>query len=111
MVKVLLVKLLTKLLASLIETPVLYAQTVEQEMGVLSQMWEYPATHRYFDKRERYLVDMTANEVASGHMPDAKFFAGRLHEMREFKSQLSAASAYTQRKKKERALAAAKQDA
>ena len=109
-----LVQFLVWSLAKLIEKPKGFEQTVEQEMGSLAQMYEMPAVQRYLDKQEVYLKDLIAEDVVSGRMPEtayyARFMAGRLHEIRLFRSKLSAAFAYSKRKRDEKALAQAKKD-
>lgn len=107
--KAALIRILVSCLSRLIDRPVSYQQTIEQEMGVLAQMHELPAVQRYLTNQETYLKDLISEDVVTGRMPEsayyARFMAGRLHEVRTFKDKLAAAWAYTQRKKHERALA------
>ena len=102
-------------LSRLIEKPKKHQQSIEQEMGVLAQLYELPAIQRYFDKQEQYLIITIAEDVLGGRMPEsayyARFMAGRLHEIRLFRDKLATAFAYSKRKREEKkALTEAKKD-
>jgi hypothetical protein len=112
--KAFLIRLLVWYLARLVDKPLRYEQTIDQELGALAQMYELPAVHRYFDKQEAYLKDLIAEDVVRGRMPEsayyARFMAGRLHEIQLFRDKLATAFAYHKRRRDEKVLASAKKD-
>lgn len=93
------VRFLTWFLARLSEEPKLFEQNLETSMKTLDRLWQTLAVHQYLDGREAYLRDSTVNAVLSGNVPDSKYFAGRLHEVQEFRAKLKAAHVYTAKKR------------
>lgn len=101
----LLFKLVLWFIDKLVGQPPRTQETKEQEIGVLSQFYETPAVQRYLDERERYLIDTGIERFIEGKLTDTRGLAGQLIEVRSLRAKLQAAWAYTQRKRKERALA------
>lgn len=95
-----LIRLCVWMLGRLVSPPRRYDGRAEVEMKMLSQLYQTQAVRDYLDRQEDYVIRLTADAVASGHTPDAKFTAGRLMEIRSFRDKLAAAYAYAQRQKR-----------
>ena len=71
--------------------------TKEQALGLLSQQYQNPAVMRYYDARERYLMDSCVEHFIAGRPLKADRVAGQVIEVREFKQRMK--SAYNVMKK------------
>lgn len=84
-------------LGRLVTVPESAAQPREVEMKTLATLYQTQAVREYLDRQETYIIRMAADALAEGHIPDSKFFAGRLKEIRSFRDKLTAAYIYTKR--------------
>jgi hypothetical protein len=69
-------------------------QSLDATMYSLNMLYQTPAVHRYLDEREARLKDMMTAVLLSGKIPDTKFMAGRISEIREMRDKLKAAHVY-----------------
>lgn len=95
------VKLLTWVLARNAPNPQVFEQQLETSMKTLDRLYQTSAVHKYLDEREAYLIQSTADAVVQeGRIPDPKYLAGRLRELRDFRDKLKAAHAYMRKPRK-----------
>lgn len=91
-------KLLTWLLG--IKDPPMPKLDKDEQIKLLSGIYQNPAYRRYSTAREQYLIERCAQTLTSGQVPDAKFVAGQLLEVREFRNRTRTAWTVIERSKK-----------
>jgi hypothetical protein len=69
----------------------------EVQLKMLANLYATQAVREYLTQQEAYLMRMAADALVEGKIPDSKFLAGRLKEVRSFRDKLAAAFAYTKR--------------
>lgn len=88
---------LTWLLARVSDDPKRVSAGLDVTMSTLNRLWQTQAVHEYLDGREQQLKDMTTEAVLRGQIPDSKFMAGRIAEIRALRDRLKAAHVYMEK--------------
>jgi len=73
----------------------------EQKRVLFYVLWQNPSIQIYLNKRERYLLENSAESLAQGQIPDSKFLAGRLVEIRELRDYIKIAHDRVQKEKEQ----------
>lgn len=75
--------------------------TDEQKHILMSLLFQNPSLQLYLNKRERFLVESSVDALLEGKVPDSKFLAGRLHEIRELRETMKVSHNRVVREKEE----------
>ena len=76
--------------------------TLEQERGLLSQLWENPAFAKYLDARERHLIDDGMQRFIEGKLTEARGLSGQLIEIRALRLRVRSAWLILDKQRKEK---------
>lgn len=85
-------------------TPTRPPLTMEQELGLLSQLWQNESFRKYLDTREEELIHSAVERVVEGKLSKGEGLAGQLLEIRKLRVRTKAAHDIIMRRAKEKSL-------